>query len=164
MLAGGRRVIVKLVRLGVEAVALDWKGSPVVVLRETKGQRAVFIWVGMLEATSISMQIEKQRPPRPITHDLILLMLGELSAKVSRVVITDMRDMTYYADLHLVVGDKTSTIDCRPSDAIAIALRAKAPIQIEEKLLERLDKERKETEVEVSGEATFADSGETTVH
>jgi len=156
--------MVKLVRLGVEAVALDWKGSPVVVLREAKGQRAVFIWVGMLEATSISMQIEKQRPPRPITHDLILLILGELSAKVHRVVITDMRDMTYYADLHVTLGDRAATIDCRPSDAIAIALRAKAPILIEEELLDRLDRERKETEVEVSGEATFADSGETTVH
>lgn len=156
--------MVKLVRLGVEAVALDWKGSPVVVLREAKGQRAVFIWVGMLEATSISMQMEKQRPPRPITHDLILLILGELSAKVHRVVITDMRDMTYYADLHLTLGDHAATIDCRPSDAIAIALRAKAPILIDEELLDRLDRERKETEVEVSGEATFADSGETTVH
>lgn len=154
----------KLVRLGVEAVALDWKGSPVVVLREAKGQRGVFIWVGMLEATSISMQLEKQQPPRPITHDLILLILAELSAKVDQVVITDMRDMTYYADLHLTLGDHAAKIDCRPSDAIAIALRAKAPILIEEELLERLDSERKETEVEISGEATFADSGETTVH
>jgi len=155
---------VSTVELKVEAVALDWRGSPIVVLREQGGQRAVFIWVGISEAAAISMQLEGQKPPRPLTHDLIVLVLAKTGAEVDRVVIADMRESTYYAHLYLRGADGVDAIDCRPSDAIAVALRTDAPIQIDSDLLERLDKERRESEVELSPESTRVEPGETIVH
>lgn len=152
------------VELKVEAVALDWKGNPIVVLRELGGERAVFIWVGIAEATAISIELEGQRPPRPLTHDLIVLILDRTGVEVERVVITDMQESTYYAHLHLRGTDGTEGIDCRPSDAIAVALRAGAPIHIDSELLDRLDRERKESEVELSPGATRVEPGETIVH
>ncbi|UCC68459.1 MAG: bifunctional nuclease family protein [Armatimonadota bacterium] len=152
------------VELRVEAVALDWKGNPIVVLRELGGERAVFIWVGVAEAAAISMQLENQRPPRPLTHDLIVLILARTDVEVDRVVITDMQQSTYYAHLHLRAVNDTDPIDCRPSDAIAVALRTGAPIHIEGELLDRLDSERRESEAELSPGATRVEPGETTVH
>ena len=148
-----------MVQLKVDAVAVDWKGNPVVILREENGRRKVHIWIGISEATAISMQLEGQQPPRPLTHDLMASIIGETGAKIGRIVITDMQGTTYYAQLHMQVGSKGKTIDCRPSDAIALALRADAPIEIEDELLERLDDIRRET-----SESTIVDSGETTVH
>jgi len=152
------------VELKVEAVALDWKGNPIVVLRETNGQRAVFIWVGISEATAISMELEKQHPARPMTHDLIAAILSEVEVGVERVVISDMRENTYYADLWLRDGDESASIDCRPSDAIAIALRTKSPIYIDDELLEQLDAARRDSGVELSPGATVVEPGEPTVH
>ena len=152
------------VKLKVEAVALDWKGQPIVILREEGGQRAVFIWVGIAEAAAISMHLEEQRPARPMTHDLILMILSQVNAQVERVVITDVRAATYYAHLYLRDGDSCNPIDCRPSDAIAVALRASAPIYIDSDLLGRLDAERKESGVELSPDATFVEPGGTIVH
>ena len=155
-----------LVLLKVEAVAVDWKGSPVVVLREKGGQRAVFIWIGLAEASAISWHLEGQKQPRPLTHDLIVLMLSELGAAVDRVVITDMRHTTYFADLIVTVGDRSISLDCRPSDAIAVAVRVDAPLYIGEELLERLEKARQEEEVRTpqSSDFTIVDSDEPTVH
>lgn len=152
-----------LVELQVEAVAVDWKGYPLVVLREAGGPRKIFIWIGPAEASAISMHLEGERAPRPITHDLIILLLAELKAKVDQVVITDMQGVTYYADLKLNIADRSASIDCRPSDAIAVALRAHAPIYIDDSLLDRLQAARQETEGEM-GQATLVDTGETTVH
>lgn len=154
------------VELKVEAIALDHKGSPLVVLREKGGQRAVFIWVGLAEAQAISMQLEGRRAPRPFTHDLVLLVVRELQGKVEEVVITNMQVDTYYADLKLKVGDEVVTIDCRPSDAIAVALRAHAPIYIGEGLLDRLEESRREAEGGEEGapRPVVVDTGETTVH
>lgn len=166
--AGGleRSESLRWVELKVEAIALDHKGSPLVVLREKDGQRAVFIWVGLAEAQAISMQLEGRKPPRPFTHDLLLLVIGGLQAKVEEVVITNMQVDTYYADLKLRLGEELMTIDCRPSDAIAVALRANAPIYIGEGLLERLEEARRETEAGEEGppRAVVVDTGETTVH
>lgn len=153
-----------MVQLKVEAVALDWKGHPVVVLREQPGQTAVFIWVGPAEATAISAHLEDQRSPRPMTHDLIMVLLRELGAKVDQVVITDMRRRTYYADLKLNINDRPVSIDCRPSDAIAVALRASAPIYIDDDLLDRLEESRREEGEADLTEPTIVDTGETTVH
>jgi hypothetical protein len=153
-----------MVELRVEAVAVDYRGSPVVVLREKGGSRAVFIWVGIVEATAISMHLEKQEAARPMTHDLIVSLLQSLGAGVDQVVLTDVREDTYYADLYLTSGDQTRAIDCRPSDAIAVALRVQAPIYIDSELLNRLDEYRHEREEAISSESTFVDSGETTIH
>ena len=152
------------VELKVEAVALDWRGSPIVVLREQEGERAVFIWVGIAEATAISMRLEGQTAPRPLTHDLIVSILDQVGVKVDRVVITDMRVDTYYAQIHLSGEDSREPIDCRPSDAIAIALRTEAPIHIGCDLLDRLDAERKEKGVDLAGESTVVEPGETAIH
>ena len=152
------------VELRVEAVAMDWKGNPIVVLREAGGNRAVFIWVGLAEATAISMQMENQRPPRPMTHDLIMLVLQEMQVEVERVKVSDMQGTTYYATLDLRDGDDRASINCRPSDAIAVALRAEAPIHIDEELLNRLDEQRKNSGVELSPESMVVEPGEPTVH
>lgn len=154
----------ELVELHVEAVAVDWRGNPVVVLREKGAQRAVFIWVGLVEATAISMHLEGQRPPRPMTHDLIVSLLAQMGVQVRHIVISDVRQQTYFAELHLGMGDATKVVDSRPSDAIALAVRVKAPIFIDNELLDRLDAARKESEEALSTEATFVDSGETTIH
>jgi len=152
------------VELTVEAVALDWKGNPVVVLRERGGRRAVFIWVGISEATAISMRLEDQRAPRPLTHDLICTILDEVQVSIDRITIEDMRGETYYAMLHLTDGDESTAIDCRPSDAIALALRAQASIYISEALLSRLEEERREAGVELSPGTTIVEAGDSTVH
>jgi len=154
----------KEVQLKVEAVALDWRGNPIVVLREKDGQRAVFIWVGILEATAISMRLEDQRPPRPLTHDLMVSILQEVQVEVDRITITDMRQDTYYATIQLRDGEETTTLDCRPSDAIALALRTRAPIYIEEGLLARLAADRTESGAELSPGSTIVEPGEPTVH
>jgi len=155
---------VELVELHVEAVAVDFRGNPVVVLREKEGRRAVFIWVGLVEATAISMHLEDQHPARPMTHDLIVSLLTQLGAHVQQVVITDVRQETYFAELHLMMGDAAKVVDSRPSDAIAVAVRVQAPIFISNELLDRLDAARKESEEMLAGDSTFVDSGETTIH
>lgn len=161
---GGEEIGLSAVELKVEAVALDWKGNPIVVLREMDGRRAVFIWVGISEATAISMELEKQSAPRPMTHDLIALILSKVEVTVERVVISDMRENTYYADLWLRNGDQSASIDCRPSDAIAIALRTESPIYIEDDLLESLDAALRDSGVELSPGAMVVEPGEPTVH
>ena len=153
-----------MVELHVEAVAIDWKGNPIIVLRELGGPRKIFIWVGLPEATAISMHLEGQDAPRPLTHDLIGTILTRVGARVERITITAMEKNTYYAELNLKIIDRVETIDCRPSDAIAVALRAEAPILIDNDLLETLDAARREETADLSPDATVVDSGEPTVH
>ena len=102
----------------------------------------------------------------PMTHDLLVSVLREVDVAVERVIITDVRTSTYYAELVLSDGEDTRTLDCRPSDAIAIALRTRSAILIPEDLLDRLDEQRKDSGVELSPGAgsTFADHGDSTVH
>jgi hypothetical protein len=152
---------VDTIELKVEAVALDWKGEPVVVLREANGRRAVFIWIGVLEAGAITLQLGRQTPPRPLTHDLIIRILEQLQASVERVLISDLQDVTYYATLDLRAGDRVCSIDCRPSDGIAIAMRANAPVLIDSDLLARLEQTQQELQ---EGQITIVEPGEPTVH
>ena len=151
----------KTIELKVEAVALDWKGEPVVVLREVGGQRAVFIWIGVLEASAITIPLGNQAPPRPLTHDLIIQILEQLEASVERVLISDLQDVTYYATLDLKIGDRVCSIDCRPSDGIAVAMRAKAPILIDTDLLGRLEQSQRDM---AQGQVTLVEPGEPVVH
>jgi len=108
---------------------------PIVLLRDPKSEAVLPIWVGLAEANAIALQIEKISTPRPMTHDLIRSVLGSLDATVERIVITELKDNTFYALIHLVHDGKSLTIDSRPSDAIAIALRASAPIFVEEDVI-----------------------------
>jgi bifunctional DNase/RNase len=122
------------VRVHVERVVIDDNDTPVVVLEEEEGTRWLPIWIGSAEARSIALEIESLRSPRPNTHDLARDVIHHLDAEVSRVVVTELRDGTYYAILHLSHGGRAVTVDARPSDAIAIALRAHAPIFVREPL------------------------------
>ncbi len=111
--------------------------APVVVLKDESGDVVLPIWIGIAEATSIASVIKQVTMTRPLTHDLMRDVLSELGAKVERVVITELRDSTYYAELVLSVGEKALVFDARPSDAIAIALRASAPIYVTQQVLDQ---------------------------
>lgn len=102
--------------------------SPIVVLQDTDGETLLPIWVGIFEANAIALQIEKVDTPRPMTHDLIKGILNHLDARVTKIVVTELRDNTFYAMIFLDVAGKIVTVDSRPSDAIALALRTDSPI------------------------------------
>jgi bifunctional DNase/RNase len=108
---------------------------PIVVLRDVEGQRVLPIWVGPSEANAIALQVENVTTPRPMTHDLLRLIITELQASVQRVVVTDLKENTFYALIYLQTGGGLVAVDARPSDAIALALRAKAPIFVDEEVL-----------------------------
>jgi bifunctional DNase/RNase len=122
------------IRVRVDRVVIDDQDSPVVVLEEEGGTRWLPIWIGSAEARSIALEMEQFHPPRPNTHDLARDLIHTLDAEVARAVVTDLRDGTYYATLHLKSAGRTVLVDARPSDAIAIALRAHAPIFVREPL------------------------------
>ncbi len=112
----------------VVLVARDSNDVPVIVLEETDGSRQLPIWIGVSEARSIASEMEEREPPRPNTHDLARQMIASFDATVVRVVVTELRESTYYAVLDLRRDGRNISLDSRPSDAIAIALRAGAPI------------------------------------
>ncbi|MDQ3069756.1 MAG: bifunctional nuclease family protein [Acidobacteriota bacterium] len=109
---------------------------PIVILHASDGGRVLPIWVGVFEANAIALQIENVAPPRPMTHDLLRNVLHELNASVEKIVVTDLRDNTFFAHIHLAVLGEPLVIDARPSDAIALALRTQAPIFVEDSVLE----------------------------
>ena len=109
---------------------------PIIVLREETGDRVLPIWVGVYEANAIALQIENVSTPRPMTHDLLRNVIHDLDGLVQKVVVTELRDNTFFAVLHLSVRGEPVLIDARPSDAIALALRAKAPIFVEEDVID----------------------------
>ena len=111
---------------------------PIVILQDMSDNRVLPIWVGIFEANAIALKVEDIETPRPMTHDLLRNLLQALEARVEKVVVTDLRDGTYYALIHLDVGGKSTVIDSRPSDALALALRASAPIFVEETVLEQV--------------------------
>jgi hypothetical protein len=114
----------------VSSIALDPRNTPVVILEEDGGPRMLPIWVGGAEATSIATQIQHEPSPRPNFHDLAQRLIEKLDARVTRVVVTELRGGTYYAILALRTKDRVIEIDVRPSDGIAVALRAHAPILV----------------------------------
>jgi bifunctional DNase/RNase len=120
----------------VKGLTLDpLTNMPIVILKDTEGNRALPIWIGANEANAIAMEMERITTPRPMTHDLIRNILEGLKAKVSRIVVNDLRDNTFYAVIFLEVNGTEVAIDSRPSDAIAVALRVKAPILVAEKVI-----------------------------
>ena len=119
------------IEMFVGGLVLDPKTqAPVIILKDEQAQYCVPIWIGMAEATSIASAIKQMAMPRPLTHDLMYSILGEVGVQVQRVVITDLKDSTYFSELVLSYGEKAIIMDSRPSDAIAIALRASAPIYV----------------------------------
>ena len=110
--------------------------TPIVILRDADGQRALPIWVGIFEANAIALQIENVATPRPMTHDLLRNVIQDLKATVERIVVCDVQDNTYFALIYVTREGQTMAIDARPSDAIALALRTRAPIFVEETVIE----------------------------
>ena len=109
---------------------------PIVVLKDVASDTVMPIWVGIFEANAIAIEIEKVAAPRPMTHDLTRNLIRHLNARLERVVITELKDDTFLAVLWLRQGDERVTIDARPSDAIALALRADCPIYVSEQVMQ----------------------------
>ena len=109
---------------------------PIVILKDKEGERVLPIWVGVFEANAIALQIENISTPRPMTHDLIRNILSEIEADVQRIVVYELRENTFYAMIYLDREGETMAIDARPSDAIALALRTKSPIFVEDDVVE----------------------------
>jgi bifunctional DNase/RNase len=121
----------------VKGVTIDPQGNtPVVILEEQQGHRAFPIWIGISEARAIMLAMEGVATPRPLTHALLHNILVDLNVRIGRVIITDMQEDTFYATILLQQGNKTLTIDARPSDAIALALHVHAPVFATKKLLD----------------------------
>jgi bifunctional DNase/RNase len=97
--------------------------QPIVLLKEADGTRYLPIWIGAVEATAIAFALQGVETPRPLTHDLVVDVLGEIGVELAAVHVTDLQDGTFYAELHLRQGERTWTVSARPSDAIAIASR-----------------------------------------
>jgi bifunctional DNase/RNase len=109
---------------------------PIVILRDKDGQRVLPIWVGIFEANAIALQIENVATPRPMTHDLLRNVIHDLHAVVQKIVVCDLQENTFYALIYLTIGGGTVSIDARPSDAIALALRTRAPIFVEDSVID----------------------------
>ena len=111
--------------------------TPMLLLQESEGDRRLLpIYIGHPEASSIHIALEGIEPPRPLTHDLLLDTVEALGAEIDRVVITEVRDHTFYAELHVTVGDDEQIVSARPSDAVALAVRRNADIFASEELLD----------------------------
>jgi bifunctional DNase/RNase len=134
------------VKVDVAEVIRDAVGNPVILLDERDGDRTLPIWIGLSEARSIAARLERIEPPRPNTHDLAKRLLEGLDADVERVIVTELRERTYYGVIVLDGPTGRIEIDSRPSDAIALALRLDAPIFVREALFEEAGRESEEPE------------------
>lgn len=127
-----------IAQMKVRGLMFDpYNNTFIVILRDEDHNQLLPIWVGRPEASSISFALEEVTTPRPMTHDLMKAILDAVDAKVISVVISDLKDNTYYAKIHLTYEDSEYSIDARPSDAIALALRTKAPIFAHEEVLRK---------------------------
>jgi bifunctional DNase/RNase len=145
------------VEMKVRGLALDpVTNMPIIILRDDDDKRSLPIWVGIPEANAIALELEKIAPPRPMTHDLMKNILEAVDARVVKIVVTDLKENTFFAVLHLQVGDTEYTVDSRPSDAIALALRVAAPIYVNEDVVRKA----KSLEVTKEGETVKADDPE----
>jgi bifunctional DNase/RNase len=127
----------ELMEVKVMGIVVDPKASnPVVILVDLAGKKALPIWIGVFEAEAISRGLEDVVTLRPMTHDLMKQILDTFRVSVTRVVIHDIKDNTFYANLHLSIDGRELIVDSRPSDAIALAVRVKAPIFVTETVVE----------------------------
>lgn len=125
-----------MIEMKVTGIALDAiTRSPIVLLKDGSDRRALPIYIGQDQAKAIIGALEQQKPPRPLTHDLIVNILEAWEMELERIVIHALQDNTFYAILSVKIGEKKKEIDCRPSDAIAIALRTGSPIWVMEEVI-----------------------------
>jgi bifunctional DNase/RNase len=113
----------------------------IIVLREVDGERSFPIVIGIFEATSIDRRVKNIVPPRPLTHDLIVAAVEQLGGEVQDIIINDLQDHTYFAKLRIQKDGELTEVDCRPSDAIAVAVTAKVPIWVAEHVLDETTEE-----------------------
>jgi bifunctional DNase/RNase len=126
------------VEMKIKGLMIDpVSNMPIIILKNDAGDSVLPIWVGIFEANAIAMQLESVVSPRPMTHDLLKNVIEGLHAKIARVVINDLRDNTFFANIFLDRNGDDLCIDSRPSDAMALALRAEAPIFVEKAVLEK---------------------------
>jgi len=124
------------IEMNIKGLMIDpITNMPIIILRDQEGQRILPIWVGVFEANAIALQIENVQTPRPMTHDLLKNVIDDLSARVERIVVTELKENTFYALIHLRTNGHTIEVDARPSDAIALALRTQSPIFVEEAVI-----------------------------
>ena len=124
--------------VNIASMAIDpTSNTPIIILKSVKGDQAVPIWIGLLEATSIASALRDIKFDRPMTHDLFKNFIDSLEMVVSKVEVCDLKDNTFYARIYFVSEEKSFDMDARPSDAIAIALRFKAPIYLDDKVIEK---------------------------
>jgi hypothetical protein len=125
----------------VSGIALDpFTNTPIVILKDTANEKTLPIWIGFMEASSIAMELEKTPRIRPITHDLVKNLIEKLKFIVTKIEVTDLRDDTFYARIYLKRDSEEYSLDSRPSDAIAIALRTDSPIYVNEEVIEKSKK------------------------
>ena len=125
------------IQMSVGGLTLDpVTKTPIVILKDTENKLNLPIWIGLLEATAMATEIEGIKMARPMTHDLLKNILGEVGCAVESVEITELKENTYYALVHINLGGRDLVIDSRPSDAIALALRTKSPIYVAKAVLE----------------------------
>ena len=138
-----------LIAVRVDRVTLDAHTNRfVVILKDDVNNKWLPIVVGNTEAQAIALQLENVSPPRPLTHDLIKSLLESVKAKISRVVVSDLRENTYYAVLSMKLNGQSTEIDARPSDAIALALRMHAPIFVSDEVMSKASVDDKEIDEE----------------
>ena len=151
------------IEVKIRALMMDPNsGTPIIILKDVQSDTMLPIWVGAYEANAIALEIEKIAPPRPMTHDLLRNLIVELGVQVDRVVVTSLRDNTFFAviEMHNSDGDKM-VLDSRPSDAIALALRADCPIYVDMEVIKAsrntLPTEESEEAEVTSGEEEWPD-------
>jgi len=127
-----------MVEMKVAGITIDpLTSTPIVILKDLEEKRAIPIWIGLFEASAIATQLENVSFSRPMTHDLMKSVIEKLNARLLKVEINDLKNNTYFAEMHLLRDDEVIVIDARPSDAIAVALRMEAPIYVDEAVIER---------------------------
>ena len=134
-----------MIEMELNKIVIDEKRhDQLIVLKEKNGERLLPIVIGLNEASAIKLKISGFQPPRPLTHDLLHSAIENLDANIEKIVIDKLEENTFHAKLHLKQDGKVKIIDARPSDSIALAVRAKAPIFVEDKILEQADSFNKE--------------------
>lgn len=127
-----------MIEMRVSGLTIDQQTkTPIVILRQVDGDQVLPIWVGALEAMTVSLMLNNEQLPRPLTHDLLLLCLQGVQATLTHVEITNLRDGVYYAILGIRHHRRLMRVDCRPSDAIALAMKANVPIQVREEVFKK---------------------------
>lgn len=139
------------IKVRIKGLVLDpISKMPIVVLEDPASERILPIWIGVFEANAIALSLENIPTPRPMTHDLMKSLLDHLDVLVEKIVVNDVRNNTFYALIYCRQGDQSYVIDSRPSDAIALALRTRAPIFVEEEVIKRAQSLKLDENLETS--------------